>query len=327
MMTAIWAELHTFLIYAVFGYLLIYPLVLAGLRLFSVKDPGQRRLVFILALLMPFIGFVAYHTIFLKQCEGGHFPFGATSEYLHILCIISDLALKYTGPLIAVAVSAGLLKAVSAALLVKRLSKVAINPQPTVAERVSSILEQRAGELKIAVPALIYTDKKGFAAFTTGLVKPVIVLNNFLITALSNEELDFIISHELVHIQRRDNIKSWLINLLRDLVILNPISTMLLKNINYETERICDRKAARLTGLRKEEVAAILLKVWKKLAVYKPLPLGLSSSFSADRAAMENRVLTYIHNEEQPQAVSPMIIGFLLLFVLSFSLIYFGILC
>lgn len=326
-MTAIWAELHTFLIYAVFGYLLIYPLVLAGLRLFSVKDPGQRRLVFILALVMPFIGFGAYHTIFLKQCEGGHFPFGTAAEYLHILCIISDLALTYTGPLIALAVLAGLLKAASAALLVKRLSAVAVNPQPLLAEKVANMLQQRAGELKIAIPAVIFTDRKGFAAFTTGLIKPVIVLNHFLIAELSNQELDFIISHELAHIQRRDNIKSWLLNLLRDLVIFNPISTLLLKNINYETERICDRKAARLTGLAKEDVAAILLKVWKKIALSKPLPIGLSSAFAVDRAAMENRVLTYIQDEEQQQLVSPMIIGFFLLFVLSFSLIYFGILC
>jgi Zn-dependent protease with chaperone function len=326
-MTAIWAELHTFLIYSVFGYLLIYPLVLAGLRLFSIKDPGQRRLAYILALSMPFVGFVAYHTLFLKQCEGGHFLFGAASESLHFLCIISDLALKYTGPLVAVTVSVGLLKAASAALLIKRLSANEINPQAGLAEKVSHILERRTGELKIPRPAVIYSDRRGFAAFTAGLIKPIIVLNHGLISTLSNEELDFIISHELVHVRRRDNIKSLLINLLRDTVIFNPISTVLLKKINYETERICDRKAARLIGLGKGDVAAILLKVWKKVAIYKPLGLGLSSSFSADRAAMENRVLTYIHGEEQPQAVRPFVISSFLLFILAFSLIYFGILC
>lgn len=326
-MTAIWAELHTFLIYTAFGYLLIYPVVLVGLRLFSVKDPGQRRLAFILALSMPLIGFIAYHTIFLKQCEGGHFFFGATSQYLHILCLISDYALKFTGPLIGIAVTAGVLKAASAALLIKRIAASAVDPHLELAEKVSEILKYRSKDLNIAEPDLIYTDRKGFAAFTAGLFKPVIVLNHSLVTTLSGVELDFLISHELVHVKRKDNIKSWLINLMRDVVIFNPISTVLLKQINYETERICDRKAAQLTGFEKEEVAAVLLKVWKKLAVYKPLGIGLSSSFSADQGAMEKRVLTYISNEGHSKALSPLVISSFLLFILAFSLIYFGLLC
>ncbi len=326
-MTAIWAELHTFLIYTVFGYLLIYPLVQAGLRFFSIKDPGQRRLFFILALIMPFIGFAAYHTIFLKQCDGSHFLFGAASGYLHIICIISDMALKYTGPLVAVAILAGMLKAVSAALLVKRLTAVPVYPQPLLTGRLSDILERRAGELEIKIPALVYTDRQGFVAFTAGLFKPVIVLNHLLVSTLSEEELDFIISHELVHVQRRDNIKSWLINLIKDLVIFNPVSTMLLKNISYETERICDHKASRLTSLGKEEAAAILLKVWKMMASYQPRPVGLYSSFSADRAAIKNRVLTLINHEEQSREASPTVAILFMLFVIAFSLTYFGILC
>jgi len=326
-MMAIWAELHTFLIYAVFGYLLIYPLLLGCLRFFAVKDPGQRRLLFLLALNMPLVGFAAYHSIFLKLCEGGHFIFGTTPEYLHLLCLLSDFALQYTTPILALVLTAGLLKAVAAALFTRRLTANAVSPEPRLAERVTKIIRRRAAELGITPPALVYSLRKGFAALSAGLFKPVIILNYNLLADLSSEELDFIIAHELVHVKRRDNMKTWLVNLIRDMVIFNPISTMLLRQIDYETERICDREAAKLTGQESQKAAAILLKVWKRLAAEKPLKPTLVSAFSAGRVGMERRVMTFIKNEAQTPPVSPPVFGSLAFLLVAFSLIYFGILC
>ncbi len=324
---AIWYELHTFLIYAIFGYLLIYPLLLICLRLFAVKDPGQRRLLFLLALSMPLVGFVAYHSIFLKQCEGGHFIFGTSPGYLHLLCLLSDFALQYTTPILALVLTAGLLKAVAAVFFIRRLRANEVNPEPGLADRVTQITVRLAAELGIVPPALIYSRRKGFAALSAGLLKPVVILNYNLLTDLSPEELDFIIAHELVHVKRRDNIKTWLANLIRGLVIFNPLSTVLLRQIDYETERICDRAAAKLTEQDGQKAAAILLKVWKRLAAEKPLKTALVSAFSAGRVGMEERVISFIKNEAQTLPVSPSVFGSLAFLLVAFSLIYFGILC
>jgi len=324
---AIWAELHTFLIYTVFGYLLIYPLLLGCLRFFAVKDPGQRRRLFLLALSMPLVGFAAYHTIFLKQCAGGRFIFGTPPEYLHLLCLLSDFALQYTSPILALVLTAGLLKALAAALFIRRLTANAVSPEPEPADRVTKIIRRRAAELGVAPPALVYSRQKGFAALSAGLFKPVIILNHDLLADLSSGELDFIIAHELVHIRRRDNIKTWLINLVRDMVIFNPISAVLLRHIDYETERICDREAAKLTGQDGQKAAAILLKVWKMLAAEKPLKPALGSAFSAGRVGMEKRVMTFIKGEAQTPLVSLPVFGALAFLLIGFSLIYFGILC
>ncbi|MBM4236325.1 MAG: hypothetical protein FJ152_07630 [Firmicutes bacterium] len=326
-MMAIWAELHTFLIYAVFGYLLIYPLLLGCLRFFAIKDPGQRRLLYLLALSMPLVGFAAYHSIFLKQCEGGHFIFGTTPEYLHLLCLLSDFALQYTSPILALVLTAGLLKAVTAALFTRRLTANAVNPEPGLADRITKITRRRAAELGITPPALVYSRRKGFAALSAGLLKPGIILNHNLLADLSLEELDFIITHELVHVRRRDNIKTWLVNLVRDLVIFNPISTVLLRQIDYETERICDREAAKLTGLDGQKAAAILIKVWKRLAAEKLSKPVLVSAFSAGPTGMERRVITFINNESQTPPASFSVFGSLVLLLIASSLIYFGILC
>lgn len=324
---ATWAEMHSFLIYSVFGYLLIYPLLLACLHFFAIKDPGQRRSLFLLALSMPLVGFAAYHTIFLKQCEGGHFLFGSTPEYLHLLCLVSDFALHYTAPVLALVITAGLLKAVAAALFTRRLMASAVSPEPLMADRVMQIAGRRAGELGVAPPALVYSARKGFAALSADLFKPVIILNHSLLADISTEELDFIITHELLHIKRCDNIKNWLVSLLRDLVIFNPISTVLLRQINYETERICDIEAAKLTGQESQKAAAILLKVWKRLAAEKPLEPGLINSFSAGRVGMESRIMTFVKSEDQTPPVNPLVFGSLAFLLVAFSLFYFGILC
>lgn len=326
-MSAIGAELHTFLIYAVFGPLLIYPLALLCLRLFQVSDPGQRRLIFLVALLMPLIGFAVYHTVFLKQCEGGQFLFGSSPDFLHLFCLLADQGVRYSAPLLAIVIIAGLLKAAGAALLVVRLRATALEPPAELGYGVYKIIKERSAEMGLKAPELIYSNRKGFAAFTTGLFKPVVVLNLDLIAALSADELDFILTHELAHIRRRDNLKTWLIYLARDLVIVNPLSTILLKQINYETERICDREAIRVTGQQHEQAVQVLLKTWKLMLAGKPRPAGLVSSFAAGKSEMEKRVLTFLGRQGGGRAVSPAVIGLLLFLVFSFSLIYFGVLC
>lgn len=326
-MTAIWNELHTFLIYAVFGYALVFPLALLCLKLFSIDHPGQRRQLYLLALLTPVIGFVLYHTVFMKRCQGGLLSSGKSGELLHLFCTISDNALRYAAPILAVLISLGLLKAVFAVVLIRRLRFQAIHPHPGLADRIKEIFRLRCGEIGINYPEVIYSSRNGFVAFTAGLFKPVLVLNSSLTAEMSDQELDAVLTHELVHIKRKDNVKGWLIYFLRDITFFNPISSILLRRIMFETERVCDREAVRLTGQKADTYAAVLLRIWRLLLEQKPFKTGLVSAFTSGKNDMENRVTALLksHNDEK---ITPAIIFVpVIMIFMSASLLYLGLIC
>ncbi|HSW36559.1 MAG TPA: hypothetical protein VLH18_08155, partial [Candidatus Limnocylindrales bacterium] len=165
-MIAVWNELHTFLIYAVLGYALIYPLALLCLRLFSIDHPGQRRQFYVLAMLSPMIGFVLYHTIFMTRCQVELIQARVEGEALLLLCMVADRALHIAAPILIVLIILGLGKALTAAILVRRLRFKAVKPYHGISNRVEFILGRRCASIGLGIPEIIYSNRAGFAAFT-----------------------------------------------------------------------------------------------------------------------------------------------------------------
>lgn len=92
--------------------------------------------------------------------------------------------------------------------------------------------------------------------FTLGVLRPSIFLSE---QEFTQEELEFVLCHETAHIKRRDVLVKWL-GLLTVLVHwFNPLSYLMLREINKVSEHRCDEAALRITGDDKRSAYARLV--------------------------------------------------------------------
>jgi Zn-dependent protease with chaperone function len=319
-------ELHSLIIYILFGYTLLLPLVLIGLKVLGITSPLQRMRIYLLAFLTPPAAFVIYHTVLAKRCESGLPPVWSEGAF-HFLCVISEGMLRATLPLAGLLLFLGTLKAASAALMIRRLDREALAKKPDSDGRVTGLWSNLCRKIQIPAPRVIFSSRDGFAAFTTGIFKPVLVVNEKVTAGLENRELEALLSHELVHIRQKDTFKSWLLHLVRDLTFINPISSILLKNYLLEKEALCDRKAASLAGQETGDYAAALLRIWRAILDRRPESFGLVSSFSGGGSGLERRVGALLGSREEDgrgHTLTTILLG-AILFVTT--LLFLGLIC
>lgn len=318
-------ELHSLIIYVLFGYSLLYPAALLCLRIFSIENPRQRLQIYLLALVIPPAGFVLYHTLLTKRCQAPPYSL-AGGETLHLLCYHSTNLLGLFMPLLGVLTVLVILKAAAAWLLIARLRARIVTPAGDLLRRIETTLRTRCLSMDISQPELILSSKPGYSAFTAGLVRPVLVLNIGLADQLTDCELDILITHELVHIKKRDTLKGWLLQLLKNLTFINPLSHMLLERFFLERECLCDRSALKLTGLSAQTYAAALLKVWRLQLNEKSLRPWTASFFSGRSREMEYRIGSLIKREAHNR-MAPLPFYALLISLLTGSIIFLGLIC
>ena len=93
-----------------------------------------------------------------------------------------------------------------------------------------------------------------------GIRKPVILLPEGATVRLSDEELAAILIHELVHLERRDNLVVVLQRILTSLLWFYPPTWLIDRKLLEERERACDEEVLRLTQAP-ETYASGILKV------------------------------------------------------------------
>lgn len=93
-----------------------------------------------------------------------------------------------------------------------------------------------------------------------GIRKPVILLPDGATVRLSDEELAAVLIHELVHLERRDNLVVLLQRVLTSLLWFYPPAWLIDRKLLEERERACDEEVLRLTQAP-ETYASGILKV------------------------------------------------------------------
>lgn len=324
-MTVSFHELHSLIIYIVFGYAILFPLVLASLRLLNINRAVQRMHIFLTAFLTPLAIFIIYHTILVKRCESGLPPLWAENAF-HLLCIVTEGMLFVFVPLLGLLTAVAFFKALAAALMIKRLIKKAVPSENEFVKKVSILAAEKSKELGIAPPQVIFSRRDGYVAFTIGLIKPVIVINYNMIDFLSQREIEAIISHELIHVKNKDALKNWLLHFVRDIVILNPLSALLLKGYLIEKEVVCDQQAAELIGQKPHEYASTLLKVWRSIADRQEMDPAVASNF-AGSSGMERRIKALLDSSQGNERASgtAVFIGGVIMFLVT--LLVLGLVC
>lgn len=96
------------------------------------------------------------------------------------------------------------------------------------------------------------------APITFGIVRPVIVLSKptFL---LDDEQLKYVLLHEIMHIKRLDNLRKIFIILSVCLHWLNPFVWIMYTLFNRDIEKSCDEKVINLLGLKHKRAYALTL--------------------------------------------------------------------
>ncbi len=317
-------DLHSFFIYVIVGHLIAYPAVLLCLRFFPLRNPGQRMNLYLLALASPFIAFILYHSLFAKQCHTGFFSVGGST--LGFLCYVGFLGYTYLSPLLLLFIGAGILKAAAIPLFVARTRRQSVRLPQHEEERVKRILAAQCAALLLPVPEVVYSSQKGFAAFIAGLRKPVLVINAWLLPQLTEQEIKAVLTHELVHIQKRDTLFSYLLHLLRNGSFFSPFSGLLLRGYLLENERRCDLEAAALLGDFRNYSAA-LLKVWKLLLEGGVKNPALVSSFLGRGREMELRLTTLMQTTQGKGSLPSYLFVSFAAVIMAGTIILLGLIC
>ncbi len=317
-------DLHSFFIYVIVGHLIAYPAVLLCLRFFPLRNPGQRMTLYLLALASPFIAFILYHSLFAKQCHTGFFSMGGSP--LGFLCYVGFLAYTYLSPLLLLFIGVGIFKAAAVPLFVARTRRQSVRLPQHEEARVKRILTAQCAALLLPVPEVIYSSQKGFAAFIAGLGKPVLVINAWLLPQLTEQEIEALLTHELVHIQKRDTLFSYLLHLLRNGAFFSPFSGLLLRGYLLENERRCDLEAATLLGDFRNYSAA-LLKIWKLLLEGGVKNPALVSSFAGRGREMELRLTTLMQAPQGKGSLPSYLFVSFAAVIMAGTIILLGLIC
>jgi bla regulator protein blaR1 len=123
-----------------------------------------------------------------------------------------------------------------------------------------------------------------------GVRRPVVLLPRGLAEHLSEHELEAVLLHELVHVERRDNLTAGVHRLLRCLFWFHPLVRRLGTLLAAERERLVDERVLAL-GSEGRVYALGLLKVLR-LGLGLPAPSASSAATGGSLGARVERILT-----------------------------------
>jgi hypothetical protein len=122
-------------------------------------------------------------------------------------------------------------------------------------------LEQIAMNLGIGiVPDLVVT-KTQTSPFLLGVVRPQIVLPETLLRKLDDGELRAVLTHELVHWQRRDTWMGWVQVLVQGLFWFHPLVWWANGQLRHERECVCDETVLRAGRISPERYGESIFRV------------------------------------------------------------------
>jgi bla regulator protein BlaR1 len=138
---------------------------------------------------------------------------------------------------------------------IRRLKRVDINPANLYW---TSKMQQLSNQLKIKEAVTLLESGLAKVPMVIGHLKPVILIPIGLLTALTTEEVEAILVHELAHIKRRD----YLVNLLQSLVeiifFFNPAVLWISQLIKTERENCCDDLAMAQSSSKVNYIRALV---------------------------------------------------------------------
>lgn len=247
------------------------PLVLIWSRLAGDRlGPTWLARLWLVPLLLPFVIYsISLVFPINRSCVlvGGNGGSGWLQSLQSWLCQVGAAVAVILTPLFFLALAVGIAKAALALLLNYRLIRRFGYLQEDY-RGILSLVAELARAAGISPPAVVLIDLPLGQAFVSGFWQPVLILSRPLLDSLDEEELAAVLAHEIAHCRRSDNRLTWVLVLLRDLLLFTGLSPLVFAYWEQLKERLADREAAEL-GVDPLALAQALLKVRRQLQ-----PLG-----------------------------------------------------
>ncbi|CAA6678182.1 MULTISPECIES: M56 family metallopeptidase [unclassified Lentimonas] len=135
-------------------------------------------------------------------------------------------------------------------------------------------------------------------AAVCGLLKPVVLLPLSQLTALSPEQLEAIIAHELAHIRRYDHVVNFFQLIAEALLFFNPCLWWISGQVRAEREACCDAIAVEVTGQKLTYIRTLV----DAAEGHVPVGLELAPAFAGDgrSASLLSRVKRLLQPASTP---------------------------
>lgn len=152
----------------------------------------------------------------------------------------------------------------------------------------------------------------------SGIIKPIIILPEQLYNIMNEEELSYIVMHELVHIKRRDVLFTYMSSIICVINWFNPLVWGAYLLSKRDCELACDESVLEL--LSADEAKAYGLTILKTLEYiskkrpdsYKMMNIVLVKTLISNRKEIGGRISNVACYEKKPQVVVFMSLAILL---------------
>lgn len=145
----------------------------------------------------------------------------------------------------------------------------------------AEVIERLTGETARATRVITVHSEDIFAV-TVGLVRPHILLSSRLVEALEPEELEAVLRHELVHVERRDPLRSLMVDFFRAGLPFVPILGVLVRQFDLQKEIEADAAAVAAMGSRKPLASALY-----KVLLASPRTINAGVGFNPTEARID----------------------------------------
>jgi len=173
-----------------------------------------------------------------------------------------------------------------------------------------TILERCKKRLNITKSIRAVNQQLVYVPSLFGIVNPKIIFNQN-IDNITNEELEYILTHELTHYKRRDNLSNLIIITLKVLYCFNPIVWILLEELKKYMEMAVDYSVTK--DLSEEEKKAYCKTLVKLTARSSNLFLAKEVSLSDNKRILKDRI-NMIKVNFRPEVIYLIFIIFMIFF-------------
>lgn len=151
-------------------------------------------------------------------------------------------------------------------------------------------LAARCRQLGVACPRLVLTSRP-VTPLLVGWLRPTLLLPLALLSGLAPGQVEALLTHELVHLRRRDHLVNLLQVLLETLLFYHPAVWALSRDLRHDRELCCDHQVAQLVG-RPAYARALLAAEELRQTLAPPLALSATASPFLERMRHLTRTRT-----------------------------------
>ncbi|MCL5290907.1 MAG: M56 family metallopeptidase [Actinobacteria bacterium] len=282
--------------------LYMFALVAVIIKLFRVKNPSIRILLYLVAIFRPVV--LLFDGFYVKGLSGFIRPLIRFVDPTGLITGVQEGPTffytafngNYASKILALIILSAIL------LIVFHLAKLALfysmfkrltAVQSSRHKELENIVDELARLAKTTKPKLRIVDTRYPTPFTVGWIEPTIIVSKAFAETISTGSIRLALAHEISHVKNGDNAVRWLAVVGRDIMFFSPFAWLAYKRIEREMEKACDSMSAEYAGKSCKDVAGMLVEVaehYFNLKV-KPLPLRYEiSSMASNRGLLSERI-------------------------------------